>query len=185
MISNILVIGSTGKLGSSIINYCANEKLNIFGLTGYTNFKKLKIQSRKLNVRHFFNLSEISQKIKFIKFLEKYKFKVVYFLDYGSYSLNYINIILDARNASNIGLSNAYSGIRHVKRIRCSNPQYLKNIMLIYNNSYLYYLLNIVLSFQKPVCNFYTYKLINDDDINYKELFALKDSDPEKFKLYS
>ena len=102
----------------------------------------------------------------------------------GNANQNY-SIILDARNASNIGLSNAYSGIRHVKRIRSSNPQYLKNIMLIYNNSYLYYLLNIVLSFQKPVCNFYTYKLINDDDINYKELFALKDSDPEKFKLYS
>ena len=102
----------------------------------------------------------------------------------GNANQNY-SIILDARNASNIGLSNAYSGIRHVKRIRSSNPQYLKNIMLIYNNSYFYYLLNIVLSFQKPVCNFYTYKLINDDDINYKELFALKDSDPEKFKLYS
>ena len=95
------------------------------------------------------------------------------------------SVILDTRNASNIGLSNAYSGIRHVKRIRSEDPQYLKNTILIYNNSYLYYLLNIVLSIQKPVCNFYTYKLINDDDINYKELFALKDSDPEKFKLYS
>ena len=62
----------------------------------------------------------------------------------GNANQNY-SIILDARNASNIGLSNAYSGIRHVKRIRSSNPQYLKNIMLIYNNSYLYYLLNIVL----------------------------------------
>lgn len=106
MTSNILVIGSTGKLGSSIINYCANEKLNIFGLTGYTNFKKLKIQSRKLNVRHFFNLSVTSQKIKFIKFLEKYKFKVVYFLDYGSYSLNYINIILRHNSNTYIAIAN-------------------------------------------------------------------------------
>ena len=94
------------------------------------------------------------------------------------------SIILDARNASNLGLSNAYSGIKYVKRIRSEIPQYLKNTIIIYNNSYLYYLLNIVLSFQKPVCNFYTYKLTNDDDINYKELFALKDSDPEKIKLY-
>ena len=101
----------------------------------------------------------------------------------GNAKQNY-SVILDSRNASNIGLTNAYSAIRFVKRIKQIHPQYLQNTLIIYNNSYLYYLLNIVLTFQKPVCNFYTYKLTNDDEINYKELFALKDSVPEKIKLY-
>tara|TARA_Y100001970_G_C14248761_1_gene870242 strand:- start:4663 stop:5109 length:447 start_codon:yes stop_codon:yes gene_type:complete len=95
------------------------------------------------------------------------------------------SVILDARNASNIGLSNAYSAIGFIKRIKDMYPQCLQNTILIYNNSYLYYLLNIVLTIQKPVCKFYTYKPNNNDEINYKELFALRDSIPEKIKLYN
>lgn len=95
------------------------------------------------------------------------------------------SIILDSRNVSNIGLSNAYSAIGFIKRIKYTSPQYLQNIILIYNNSYLYYLLNIVLNIQTPLFNFYTYKPNNNDDINYKDLFELKDSNPEKIKLYN
>jgi len=102
----------------------------------------------------------------------------------GKAKQNY-SVILDARNASNIGITNAYSGIRFTKRIKDMYPQYLQNTILIYNNSYLYYLLNIVLSIQKPICKFYTYKPNNNDDINYKELFALRDSIPGKIKLYN
>ena len=95
------------------------------------------------------------------------------------------SVILDARNASKIGITNAYSGIRFVKRIKDMYPQYLQNTILIYSNSYLYYLLNLVLSIQKPICKFYTYKVKNSNEIDYKELFALRDSVPEKIKLYN
>jgi hypothetical protein len=95
------------------------------------------------------------------------------------------SVILDARNASNIGITNAYSGIRFTKRIKDMYPQYLQNTILIYSNPYLYYLLNIVLSIQKPICNFYTYKVSSKDKINYKQLFSLKDSVPKKIKLYN
>lgn len=101
----------------------------------------------------------------------------------GKAKQNY-SIILDARNASNIGISNAYSAIGFLKRIKDVSHQHLQNTLLIYNNSYLYYLLNIVLTIQKPLCRFYTYKPNNNDEINYKELFELKDSNPKKFILY-
>ncbi len=102
----------------------------------------------------------------------------------GKAKQNY-SVILDARNASNIGITNAYSGIRFTKRIKDMYPQYLQNTILIYSNPYLYYLLNIVLSIQKPICNFYTYKVSSNDEINYKQLFSLKDSIPGKIKLYN
>jgi hypothetical protein len=101
----------------------------------------------------------------------------------GNAKQNY-SVILDARNASNIGLTNAYSAIRFVKRIKQIHPQYLQNTLIIYNNSYLYYLLNIVLSIQTPVCKFYIYKPNNNEKINYTELFALRDIVPEKIKLH-
>ncbi len=106
MKSKILIIGSTGKLGTSLINYCTKEKLNVFAITGYTNFKKLKSQSKKLNTKNFFSLSEFSQKNKFFKFLERHSFKVVYFLDYGSYSLSYLNIILSHNKNTYIAIAN-------------------------------------------------------------------------------
>ncbi len=106
MKNKILIIGSTGKLGTSLVSYCVKEKLNVFGITGYTNLKKLKSQSKKLNIRNYFKLSENTKKIEFINFLKSHKFKVVYFLDYGSYSLNYINVILKNNSNTNIAIAN-------------------------------------------------------------------------------
>ena len=57
------------------------------------------------------------------------------------------SIILDTRNFSNVGINNAFSGMRFVARLREQKPQYLKNVILIYNRSYLYYLFNLVLTF--------------------------------------
>lgn len=106
MKSRILIIGSTGKLGSSILRYCYKENLEVFAISGYRNTKKLNSQAKKLNLKFFFNLYEDSQKNLFIKFLSKYKFKIVYFLDYGSYSLNYINVILKYNSNTHIAIAN-------------------------------------------------------------------------------
>ena len=58
-----------------------------------------------------------------------------------------------------------------VKRLRRQNPQRLKNTILIYNNNYMYYLFNLVLTFQSPVSKTYSYFTEDSSDLNYLELF--------------
>ena len=48
----ILIIGSTGELGSKLIKFCNSNKIKIHAITGYKN-KKLKIQ-RKVSYKKFF-----------------------------------------------------------------------------------------------------------------------------------
>mgnify|MGYP001441851831 CR=1 FL=1 len=94
------------------------------------------------------------------------------------------SIILDTRKISNIGLQNAFSGMSFIKRLRNQNPQRLKNTILIYNNNYMYYLFNFVLTFQSPVSKTYSYFTEDLSDLNYLELFNQRNSDPEKFKVF-
>ena len=91
--------------------------------------------------------------------------------------------ILDTRKVKNIGLTNAYSGINFIKRLRNKHPQYLKNTILIYNNKYLYYLFNMVMSFQDPVSKIYTYFTKKNYDLDYLTLFKIKDTD-KNFKIF-
>ena len=102
MTKKILIIGSTGKLGKSLVNYCKNNNIKIDAVTSYKN-KKLQLnQQSKLNIKYGFCLSEKEEVIKFKNFIKLRKYKVVYFLDYGAISLNYINIII--KNNSNTQL---------------------------------------------------------------------------------
>ena len=94
MSNKILIIGSTGTLGSKLFNFCLKNNISIFALTSYRNKKKLLSQKKKSNSKYSFNLSDLIEKEKFIFFLKKNKFKLVYFLDYGSYSLTYLNILI-------------------------------------------------------------------------------------------
>lgn len=93
------------------------------------------------------------------------------------------SIILDTRNFSNVGINNAFSGMKFVARLREEKPQYLKNVVLIYNRSYLYYLFNLVLSFQKPVAKTYTYFTEDMGTIDYMDLFESRDMRPDKFVI--
>ena len=94
MSNKILIIGSTGTLGSKLLNYCLKNNIPIFALTSFKNKKKLLLQKHKSNSKFSFNLSNLTEKEKFIFFLKKNKFKLVYFLDYGSYSLIYLDILI-------------------------------------------------------------------------------------------
>lgn len=94
MSNNILIIGSTGTLGSKLLNYCLKNDISIFAITSYRNKKKLSLQKNKSNSKYSFNLSDLMDKEKFILFIKKNKFKLVYFLDYGSNSLIYLNILI-------------------------------------------------------------------------------------------
>mgnify|MGYP000905555276 CR=1 FL=1 len=93
------------------------------------------------------------------------------------------SIILDTRNISNVGISNAYAGANFISRLRKHNPQYLKNVMLIYNQSYMYYLFNLVLTNQKPIAKTYTYYTKNTNTIDYLELFNTRDQNLDKFQV--
>ena len=71
MSNNILIIGSTGTLGSKLLNYCLKNDISIFAITSYRNKKKLSLQKNKSNSKYSFNLSDLMDKKKFILFIKK------------------------------------------------------------------------------------------------------------------
>ena len=76
MTKNILIIGSTGKLGKLLINYCQKNDISIDAITSYKNFKLQVKQQSKLNIKHGFCLSKNEEIKKFNKFIKSRKFKI-------------------------------------------------------------------------------------------------------------
>lgn len=106
MKKKILVIGSTGKLGIKLLEFCSKNNINIFCITGFNNEKLLNTQSLKYNINHTFKLSEKNNVKNFIKFLKNYKIDLLYFLDFGHKSLLYADIFLENNNNSQIAIAN-------------------------------------------------------------------------------
>ena len=106
MKNNILILGSTGKLGSKLLNYINKEKILIKAITCFSNKRKLLNQKKKFNIDKSFVLSHHPEKNDFLKFISKSKFSVVYFLDYGSSSLLYLDIILKNNSGCTIAIAN-------------------------------------------------------------------------------
>ncbi len=102
----ILVVGSTGKLGIKLLNFCKKNNINIFGITCFKNSKLLNIQSKKYNIKNFFKLSDFSDSNKFKLFLSKNKIDIIYFLDYGYKSISYANTFLNHNKKSFIAIAN-------------------------------------------------------------------------------
>ena len=94
MTVRITVIGATGKLGNKLLSYTSKNGISVSCITCYKNNKKLNEQKRKYNINKSFVLSDIRDKYKFLNFL-KTKINIIYFLDYGSLSLIYLNIFLN------------------------------------------------------------------------------------------
>jgi len=101
----IVVIGSTGKLGSKLLHFLSKNKIKIFATTCFKNKKKLFEQKKKYNVRNSLTLSNDHDKEIFIKLLET-KIDIIYFLDYGSFSLKYLNHFLKFNKRSIIAIAN-------------------------------------------------------------------------------
>ena len=53
----LLIIGSTGKLGSKLCSYCHFHSINIRSATCYKNIKKLTVQKKQLNIKNIYKLS--------------------------------------------------------------------------------------------------------------------------------
>lgn len=106
MIPKILIIGSTGKLGIKLLNFCFKNDISINCITCFNNINKLKAQASRNIIRHSFILNNHHDKKKFIKFISEKKFDIVYFLDFGSNSLEYAKILLKNNSRSYLAIAN-------------------------------------------------------------------------------
>ena len=102
----ICIIGSTGKLGTSLLNFCYKKNINIFSITGYKNKKKLKLQRDRFNIKNSFLLSNKIENDNFKIFLKKNKIDIIYFLDFGYESILYADIFLKNNKNSYVAIAN-------------------------------------------------------------------------------
>ena len=54
MKNNILILGSTGNLGSKLFKYCIQNKIYNLSITAFKNRKKLYIQKNYLKNKNYF-----------------------------------------------------------------------------------------------------------------------------------
>lgn len=105
MSAKILIIGSTGKLGSKLLHSTNENNIKVFGATCFSNYSKLKKQKNIYNIKNIFKLSDKIDKKLFMSFL-KNKIDIIYFLDFGSHSLLYLNQFLKFNSNSLIAIAN-------------------------------------------------------------------------------
>ena len=61
----ILIIGSTGKLGTKLVNFCYNNNIKIKTITCFNNIRKVRRQQNKLKCLYFNLSNDDSKKILF------------------------------------------------------------------------------------------------------------------------
>jgi len=106
MTPKILILGSTGKLGMKLLKYCHKSKIELFAITCFKNYKILNKLKSRYQINNSFVLSDNNEKLNFIKFLKKEKIDLIYFLDYGSSSLEYVDYFLKNNSKSIIAIAN-------------------------------------------------------------------------------
>ena len=129
MNKRILVIGSTGKLGTILLRYCVKNNLTITALTCFENEKKIINQKKMTKAKKTFLLSRKNQYLQFLEYLKKNNFDLVYFLDYGSSSLKFAEILIKKNKNCFFAIANKEmliaGGYILVKKIKLS-----KNILI-------------------------------------------------------
>jgi len=105
MSPKIVIIGSTGKLGEKLINFLSKKKIKVFGATCYKNLPKLENYKKKIVIQNIFNLYDNIDKVKFLNFLKK-NIDLIYFLDFGSKSLLYLNQLIKFNAYTKIAIAN-------------------------------------------------------------------------------
>ena len=105
MSPKIVIIGSTGKLGSKLLDYTHKNNIDISAITCFKNKKKILAQKLKYDVSKKFILSDPKDHTEFINFL-KNRIDIIYFLDFGSFSLTYLNQFIKFNTKSIIAIAN-------------------------------------------------------------------------------
>ena len=105
MSPKILIIGSTGKLGVKLLNYSFKNSIKVNAITCFNNFNKLNSQKKKFSISKSFVLSKENEYQKFLNFLKK-PIDIIYFLDFGSSSLVYLEQFMKFNSNSTIAIAN-------------------------------------------------------------------------------
>lgn len=101
----IIVFGSTGKLGTKLLNFTHSNQIKINAITCFKNKKKILFQKSKFNIKHSFVLNNEKDISELKKFLRQ-KFDIIYFLDFSAISLIYIDILIKYNRYSTFAIAN-------------------------------------------------------------------------------
>ncbi len=105
MSKKIIIVGSTGKLGTKLLKFTKNNSISIYGIACFKNQRKLIDQKISNNIKKTFVLSRPNDQLEFLKLL-KIKINIIYFLDFGCMSLKYLDHFLKYNKNSVIAVAN-------------------------------------------------------------------------------
>lgn len=105
-IPKIVIIGSTGKLGSILLNFTFKNNIPIHAITGFKNSNKLKLYESKYSIKKTFCLKNNNDIDKLKILFKSVSIDIIYFLDVGSRSLIYLNYFLKFQKNSVICIAN-------------------------------------------------------------------------------
>lgn len=106
MMPKILIIGSTGKLGSKLLKFSSKNNIKIDAICCFNNKKKLFMQGRNYKISNKFVLSDPKNKDQLLKYIKSRNIDIVYFLDFGSQSIKYLSHFLYYQSNSLIAVAN-------------------------------------------------------------------------------
>jgi len=115
MIDKIVVVGSTGVLGTKLLSYLNKNQKKISLITCYTNYKKLLKQKKSSGVEHAIvldkKLKNLNNNLKYgedylLKFIKFESIDLIYVLNTGFESLKYIDYIIKHQKKCTIAVAN-------------------------------------------------------------------------------
>ena len=102
----ILVIGSTGKLGSKLLKFALKNEISIDAICCFKNKKKLFFQHQNFNIKNKFILSDLGDSKNLLDYIKSNKINIIYFLDFGSQSIKFLIHFLKYQSNSIIAIAN-------------------------------------------------------------------------------
>ena len=115
MINKIVIIGSTGVLGSKLLNFLKKTNDRVIFISCFSNYKKLIKQKKFIGPKHALVLNgTIEKRINelnygdnlLIDYIKKNHINFFYILDTGFQSLKYIDLIIKFQNNCTIAIAN-------------------------------------------------------------------------------
>ena len=175
---SLVIVGATGELGLKLLKYCFKNNISVSTITSYKNYNLLKKLQKKYLIKNAFNLSFLDHKKEFINFLRIKKISLIYFLDYGSGSLEYANIFLNKNINSYIAIANKemiiLGGKILIKKIKSTKNSFIpldsEHFSLLNSNTNNLDLVKIFITASGGP--FYFNKSINLNNVSFKEVVS-------------